>query len=59
MSDIQLTGVSCSVASSVVTIATSAFSPYVPQIGEDVRTAREEAGRTLAERIVERLETAW
>jgi hypothetical protein len=32
---------------------------YVPQIGESVRTAREEAGRTLAERIVERLETAW
>lgn len=32
---------------------------YVPSIGEDVRTAREEAGRTLAERIVQRLETAW
>ena len=32
---------------------------FVPQIGEDVRTAREEAGRALAERIVERLESAW
>ncbi len=32
---------------------------YVPQIGENVRTAREEAGRALAERIVQRLETAW
>jgi outer membrane lipopolysaccharide assembly protein LptE/RlpB len=32
---------------------------FVPKIGEDVRTAREEAGRALAERIVERLESAW
>ena len=32
---------------------------FVPKIGENVRTAREEAGRALAERIVERLESAW
>lgn len=32
---------------------------FVPQIAENVRTAREEAGRALAERIVERLESAW
>jgi len=32
---------------------------FVPAIGEDARTAREEAGRSLAERIVERLEQAW
>lgn len=32
---------------------------FVPKIDEDVRTAREEAGRALAERIVERLESAW
>jgi hypothetical protein len=32
---------------------------FVPKIGEDVRTAREEAGRALAERIVQRLESAW
>jgi hypothetical protein len=32
---------------------------YVPSIGENARTAREEAGRALAERIVHRLESAW
>jgi len=32
---------------------------YVPSIGENARTAREEAGRALAERIVQRLESAW
>ena len=32
---------------------------FVPAIGEDVRTAREEAGRALAERIVRHLEEAW
>ena len=32
---------------------------FVPKIGENVRTAREDAGRALAERIVERLESAW
>jgi outer membrane lipopolysaccharide assembly protein LptE/RlpB len=32
---------------------------FVPALGEDVRTAREEAGRALAERIVQRLEAAW
>lgn len=32
---------------------------FVPKVGEDVRTAREEAGRALAERIVQRLELAW
>lgn len=32
--DVSLSALSCSVASSVVTIATSAFSPHVPQIGD-------------------------
>ena len=32
---------------------------FVPEIGENVRTAREEAGRALAERIVRRMEDAW
>jgi outer membrane lipopolysaccharide assembly protein LptE/RlpB len=32
---------------------------FVPVVGESVRTAREEADRTLAEKIVRRLETAW
>jgi hypothetical protein len=32
---------------------------FVPSIGENVRTAREESGRALAERIVRRLESAW
>ena len=32
---------------------------FVPLVGENVRTAREEAGRSLAERIVQRLEAAW
>lgn len=32
---------------------------FVSSIGEDVRTARAEANRALAERIVRRLEAAW
>jgi hypothetical protein len=32
---------------------------FVPAVGEDVRTARGEANRALAERIVRRLEAAW
>ena len=32
---------------------------FTPFAGEDVRTAREEAVRTLAERIVRELETGW
>ena len=32
---------------------------FVPEIGEDVRTARQEAVRALAERIARTLETAW
>jgi len=32
---------------------------FVPGVGENARTAREEAGRALAERIVQRLESAW
>ncbi len=32
---------------------------YAPSIGENVRTAREEAVRTLAERIVRQLEAGW
>ncbi len=32
---------------------------FVPVLGENVRTAREEAGRALAERIVRQLEEAW
>lgn len=32
---------------------------FVPEIGEDVRTARQEAIRALAERIARTLETAW
>lgn len=32
---------------------------FVPAVDEDVRTARAEANRALAERIVRRLETAW
>lgn len=32
---------------------------FVPELGEDVRSARAEAGRALAERIVRRLEAAW
>jgi hypothetical protein len=32
---------------------------YVPGLGEDVRTARAEATRALAERVVRTLETGW
>jgi hypothetical protein len=32
---------------------------YAPGVAEDVRTAREAAGRALAQRIVERLDSAW
>jgi lipopolysaccharide assembly LptE-like protein len=32
---------------------------FVPAVGEDVRTARAEANRALAERIVQKLESAW
>jgi hypothetical protein len=32
---------------------------FVPVIGEDVRTAREEAVRALAERVVRTLESSW
>lgn len=32
---------------------------YVPVVGEDVRTARAEATRALAERIVRQLEQTW
>lgn len=32
---------------------------YVPLVGEDVRTARAAAARSLAERIVRTLESAW
>jgi len=32
---------------------------YVPVLGEDVRTARAEAARALAERIVRTLESSW
>jgi hypothetical protein len=32
---------------------------FTPLKGEDVRTAREEATRTLAERIVQKLEQGW
>lgn len=32
---------------------------FVPRAGESVRTAREEANRALAERIVRQLEEAW
>lgn len=32
---------------------------FVPVVGEDVRTAREEAVRALAERIVRTLESSW
>ena len=32
---------------------------FSPVVGEDVRTAREEAVRALAERVVRRLEQAW
>lgn len=32
---------------------------FVPVVGEDVRTAREEAVRALAERVVRTLESSW
>jgi hypothetical protein len=32
---------------------------FVPELGEDVRTARQEAVRALAERIARTLESAW
>ena len=32
---------------------------FVPVVGEDVRTARAEANRALAERIVRKLESSW
>ena len=32
---------------------------FVPAVNESVRTAREEAGRALAERIVRQMEEAW
>ncbi len=32
---------------------------FAPELGQNVRTAREAAGRTLAERIVRQLEQTW